>query len=239
MPQSRGYDNDDFVNRNELLAGKVLGNLSADEDSALSSNSLVSAEEQTLLKELSTIHSRLEQHVAPPLSDALRERLSHSARRHPALKPQHWLIGGLFLILAVTSGELYRSKLLLARLQSGHPLMALHPGDHALSMCATEAGEMQNVDGEVIIRPVHQGNLLTLNRLPQAPEGQLYRLWAVTPDGVKGCVHFLPDKVGNVVMMIPPQPTGSATQLLISLDPLSSLQSALAKPSQTVLAGAV
>jgi hypothetical protein len=56
---------------------------------------------------------------------------------------------------------------------------------------------------------------------------------------VKGRVHFFPDKVGNVVMMIPPQPTGSATQLLINLDPLSSLQSALAKPSQTVLAGAV
>ena len=98
---------------------------------------------------------------------------------------------------------------------------------------------MQSVHGEVLIRPGQASNLLTLNRLPQAPKGRLYRLWAVTPEGVKGCVHFLPDQGGNVTMTIPPQPTGSATKLLISLDPISSRNATDAQPEQPVLSGAI
>ncbi len=239
MPQARFYDPEDGIKRDELLAGKVLGNLSPEEKIALSGGGPLSAEEQSQLQELITTQSRLEHHVAPPLSDAVRERLLESARRSHTVTPKNWLIGGLLLLLAVTGGELYRSKLQLARLQSEHPLMARHPADQAVSLHATTDGEMQNVFGEVLIRPGQPSNLLTLNRLPQAPEGRLYRLWAVTPDGIKGCVLFHPDKGGNVVMMIPSQPTDAASQLLVSLDPLSSLQSAGAQPRQLVLSGAV
>ena len=239
MPMTPPGTNNDFSHRDELLAGLVLGNLSADEASCCPVVEQLPAEEQMLLKTLIVTHSRLEQAAAPPLSVAVRERLLRSARRSNSLKPQHWLIGGLFFILAVTGGELYRSKMQLASLQLETPSSRLHSGDYAVLLQATQAGEMQNAHGEVIIRPGQASNLLTLNQLPPAPEGRLYRLWAVTPDGVKGCVHFLPDKGGNVVMTIPPQPTGSAVKLLISVDPLSSRQSLDAQPERTVLSGAV
>ena len=98
---------------------------------------------------------------------------------------------------------------------------------------------MHQAHGEVLIRPGQGTNLLTVNHLPQAPQGKLYRLWAITPDGVKGCVHFLPDQGGNVVMTIPPQPTGSATELLISLDPVASRERVDSQPEAPVLASAI
>ncbi len=235
---SRSQPNDEFSKRDELLAGSVLGNLSPEEEKALATESF-SPEDQTLLEKLKTTHSRIEKHSAPPLSDAVRERLLNSSKKKSTSNPQNWLIGALLLILAITGGELYQSKLQIASERRETAAISLHPGDHTVALHATKAGKMQNAHGEVLIRPGQASNLLTLNQLPQAPEGRLYRLWAVTPEGVKGCVHFLPDQGGNVVMTIPPQPTGSATKLLISLDPLSSREESDSQPEELVLTGAI
>ena len=235
---SRSQIHDEFSKRDELLAGKVLGNLSPEEETALATEPY-SQEEQTLLENLQTTHSRIENHSAPPLSDAVRERLLNSSIKKSTSNPQNWLIGALLLILAITGVELYQSKLQIASVRRETSPISLHPGDQRVELHATTLGKMQSAHGEVLIRPGQASNLLTLNRLPQAPEGRLYRLWAVTPDGVKGCVHFLPDQAGNVVMTIPPQPTGSATKLLISLDPLSSREKSDAQPEELVLTGAI
>ena len=235
---SPSQPNDDFTKRDELLAGRVLGNLSSEETELLAHES-ISAEEENLLIELKAAHSRMETHSAPPLSAAVRERLLHSSHQKRTFNPQSWFIGVLLLSLAFTGGELYRSKLQIANQRGAIAPIARHPGDRAVELHATAAGNMQSVHGEVLIRPGQASNLLTLNRLPQAPKGRLYRLWAVTPEGVKGCVHFLPDQGGNVTMTIPPQPTGSATKLLISLDPISSRNATDAQPEQPVLSGAI
>ena len=236
---SKSPSNNGFSERDELLAGQVLGNLSADERRSLTDNPSWIADDQGLLDALQSASHRMEQQSAPPLSDAVKERLLRSARRPRPSNSQNWLIGGLLLVLAVTGGDLYRSKLQIASLKSQTSSIALQPGDRAVALHATHSGRMQQAHGEVLIRPTQGSNLLTLNQLPKAPEGQLYRLWAVTPQGLKGCVHFLPDQGGHVLMTIPAQPTGSATKLLISLDPISSRDDVNYKSLNPVLSGAI
>ena len=236
---SKSPSNNGFSERDELLAGQVLGNLSADERRAITDNPSWIADDQGLLDALQSASHRMEQLSAPPLSDAVKERLLRSARRPRLSNSQNWLIGGLLMVLAVTGGELYRSKLQIASLNSQTPSIALQPGDRVVALHATQSGWMQQARGEVLIRPAQGSNLLTLNQLPQAPEGQLYRLWAVTPQGLKGCVHFLPDQGGHVLMTIPAQPTGSATKLFVSLDPMSSRDDANYKSVNPVLSGAI
>ncbi len=236
---SQSSSNDSFSERDEWLAGKVLGNLSANEHPFLADHQPISAKERILLDELQKVHNRMEQQVAPPLSDAVKKRLLQSARKPQPARPQNWLIAVLLLVLAFTGVELYRSKVQIANQNISIPTIALRPGDRTVKLLATQAGTMQKAHGEIIIRPGKGSNFLSLNHLPQAPQGKLYRLWALTPEGFKSCVHFLPDQGGTVVMTIPPQPTGSATKLLVSLDLMSSRDEVDSQPQNPVLSGVV
>ena len=236
---SQPNTNNEFSKRNELLAGQVLGNLSGDELALLAEQQPLSAEEQSLLKELKSAHTRLEHHCPPPLSEAVKQRLLNSAFNMRTSHPERWIIAGLLLILTLTGGELYRAKLKLAQQTSTWPAVALQAEERAITLHATQPGPMNQAHAEVVIRPGQGSNLLRVNHLPQAPQGKLYRLWALTPDGVRGCVHFLPDPQGRIEMSIPPQPTGSATELLISLDPLSSREDVDPQPQEPVLTSAI
>ena len=236
---SQPNTNNEFSKRNELLAGQVLGNLSGDELALLAEQQPLSAEEQSLLEELQTAHSRMKRHCPPPLSESVKERLLNSAYKARTSHPERWIIAGLLLILTLTGGELYRSKLKLAQQSSTWPAVALQAEERAIALHATQPGAMNQAQAEVVIRPGQGSNLLRVNHLPQAPQGKLYRLWALTPDGVRGCVHFLPDPQGRIEMSIPPQPTGSATELLISLDPLSSREDVDSQPQEPVLTSAI
>ena len=70
----------------------------------------------------------------------------------------------------------------------------------------------------IVIQPNKPTNLLKVAGLKQLPAGHTYRLWAVNQHGEQGCVTFQPDHNGMVVMQIPKEPTGSADQVLISID---------------------
>lgn len=236
---SQSNTNKEFSKRNELLAGKVLGNLSGNELALLAEQHPLSAEEQSLLKELKSAHNHREHHCPPPLSEAVKQRLLNSASNARTSNPERWIIAGLLFILTLTGVELYRSKLKLAQQTSTWPAVALQAEDRAIALHATKPGAMNQAHAEVVIRPDQGSNLLRVNHLPQAPQGRVYRLWALTPDGVKGCVHFLPDQQGRIEMSIPPQPTGSATELLISLDPLSFRESVDRQPEEPVLTSAI
>ena len=80
----------------------------------------------------------------------------------------------------------------------------------------------------VTIRPEQATNLLVGNGLPQLPEGQIYRLWAETPFGLR------PDPEGNATIKVPREPSGSAISLLISVDPIYEGTSA-EQPGKPVL----
>ncbi|MGB1022367.1 MAG: anti-sigma factor domain-containing protein [Synechococcus sp.] len=234
---TQNHSQDPCNPRAELLAGHILGNLSTDEVQLLNEHPPSSAEEQALINELKIVHQSMAMQSPPPLSAAVKQRLlsATSKRRHST--PQNWLIAGLLLALTFTTGELYRSKLQIAKQTNSTVPADLHPGDYTIALQGNPSGTTGKARGEVTIRPGQQNNRLVLHHLPQAPAGMVYRLWAITPSGLQGCVHFLPDPSGTVVMTIPPQPTGSATKLLISLDPVSSREKADAQPEQPVLTG--
>ena len=143
------------------------------------------------------------------------------------------------MILSTIILELHRSKMQIANQDINTPAVDIRATDQAIHLVATEPGAMANAHGQIVIRPDQSSHVLSLQQLPQASENEIYRLWAITPEGIKGCVHFLPDESGAVLMMIPPQPTASATKLLISLDPIPSREEHNTNPSRPVLTGSV
>jgi hypothetical protein len=78
------------------------------------------------------------------------------------------------------------------------------------------------ISGEVVVNPAQGHNLLVIHGLPPAPPAHVYRLWANVGGTTKGCVHFVPNADGSVVMPIPTQPTSGAQALSITLEPLST-----------------
>ena len=74
------------------------------------------------------------------------------------------------------------------------------------------------INASVSIRPNKATNVLKVQGLPQLSSGLTYRLWAYTNLGPQGCVSFLPDKNGNVIMNVPSEPTTSAKRVIISID---------------------
>ena len=237
--ESRTDSQDALNQKDELLAGKVLGNLSDEEEQRLNELLDASVEEQKLIRGLQTVHERMALHAATPLSGAVKQRILATARQAKTTNPQNWLIAGLVMVLAITSTELYRSKLQIAEQSNRSITRDRFPGDRTVLLQSIQEGTTRKAHGEVIVRAGQQNNLLVLHHLPKAPAGMIYRLWAATPSGLQGCVHFLPDPSGTVVMTIPPQPTGSANKLMISLDRLASRDNVDSKPEQPVLTGAI
>ncbi len=76
------------------------------------------------------------------------------------------------------------------------------------------------ISGEVVVNPAQGHNLLLIRGLPPAPPAHVYRLWANVGGTTKGCVHFVPNADGSVLMPIPSQPTSEAQGLSITLEPL-------------------
>ena len=74
------------------------------------------------------------------------------------------------------------------------------------------------MNASLVIRPDKATNLLKVNGLPPLPEGFTYRLWAFTNKGSQGCVSFHPNKLGQVIMNVPSEPTKSALNVSITID---------------------
>ena len=93
---------------------------------------------------------------------------------------------------------------------------------------------LPGAQARVTIRPKEATNLLVSRGLPPLPAGKIYRLWAETPLGLQGCMTFRPDAEGNATIKVPQEPSGSATRLLVSIDPVYQGSSA-EKPGKPVL----
>ena len=86
----------------------------------------------------------------------------------------------------------------------------------------------------LVIRTGRATNLLTVQGLPQLAADQTYRLWAQTPEGLQGCMSFVPNAQGSVSIQVPSEPSDSATQVQISVDPITA-GSGPEQPGRTVL----
>ena len=89
----------------------------------------------------------------------------------------------------------------------------------------------------LVIRTGRATNLLTVHGLPQLAADQTYRLWAQTPQGLQGCMSFVPNAQGSVSIQVPSEPSGSATAVQISIDPITA-GSGPEQPGRTVLVSA-
>ena len=91
------------------------------------------------------------------------------------------------------------------------------------------------MQASLVIRPGAATNLLTVvHGLPQLAADQTYRLWAQTPKGLQGCMSFVPNAQGSVSIQVPSEPSGSATQVQISIDPITAGRGP-EQPGRTVL----
>ena len=86
----------------------------------------------------------------------------------------------------------------------------------------------------LVIRTGRATNLLTVHGLLQLAVDQTYRLWAQTPEGLQGCMSFVPNAQGSVSIQVPSEPSGSATEVQISIDPITA-GSGPGQPGRTVL----
>ena len=120
--------------------------------------------------------------LPPPLSEAVKQRLLNSASNARTSNPERWIIAGLLFILTLTGGELLSIEAEACTAKtSTWPAVALQAEDRAIALHATKPGAMNQAHAEVVIRPDQGSNLLRVNHLPQAPQGRVYRLWALTP----------------------------------------------------------
>ena len=66
---------------------------------------------------------------------------------------------------------------------------------------------------------------------------QAYRLWAITPERLQGCISFVPNAQGSVSIQVSSEPSGSAIEVQISIDPITA-GSNPEQPGLTVLVSA-
>ena len=111
------------------------------------------------------------------------------------------------------------AALALAKAPSGTDAGPLAPPSTNKEFLLTSS-QRPAAQATVTIRPEKATNLLVGKGLPQLPAGQTYRLWAETDLGLQGCMAFKPDAEGNVTILVPHEPSGSAISLLISIDPV-------------------
>ena len=227
----------------ELLAAEAAGDLSPAEREEL--DGLVALDPQVAHKrkaygELLSLMGEMPQ---APVPHRLQRRVMALAEQLPAPGlPQRLSTAvavGLAGLSAFLLWELQQHRHQLARY---HEPAAQKAPQHQRSfeltpVSGSASGHQSAMQASLLIRPGAATNLLTVHGLPQLAANQTYRLWAQTPRGLQGCMSFVPNAQGSVSIQVPSEPSGSATQVQISIDPITA-GSAPEQPGRTVLVSA-
>ena len=219
----------------ELLAGYVLGDLDERERDDLRAALAADPDLQRQLDELRLTLELLPLALpgAPVPPARLRQRLlGKEQQRHPSQpdapargwRPRPIQLGltAMAFGLVALGTQVVQLRGEMASLRRTPPATAgLAPALQAsrtLPLRGTEGYD--GISGEVVVNPAQGHNLLLIRGLPPAPPAHVYRLWANVGGRIKGCVHFVPNADGSVLMPIPTQPTSEAQGLSITLEPL-------------------
>ncbi len=72
--------------------------------------------------------------------------------------------------------------------------------------------------GSLVIAPQKLSAVLSLQRILPLPQGQVYRMWAITGAEENACAEFLPDDEGNVLIQVPLGHWEKANKVMIKIE---------------------
>lgn len=222
----------------EIMAGYVLGDLSAAEQLALENwlkeHPEAKSELTSLQETLALSAYGLDEEAKP--SEALRWRILQEARQSqptdsvPVPKRRNWLSWGASLAAAAAIAVLsmdsiqVHNELAQANKEIDHyrdVAAMLQAGNTKLvSLKGMDAGE--GASGNIVVTPGTPEVVLTLRNLPMPRTGEVYRLWAVV-DGQKVAYgEFMPVKDGSVFAKLPINNRLLAAPLVVTLEALTA-----------------
>ena len=226
----------------ELLAAEAAGDLSAAERQELDGLLAEAPEAQAERQAYGELLLMMRELPRASMPQRLQRRVMALAEQQPSqsFKPR--------LSTAVAVGLAGLSALLLWEVQQQRYQLAGHqpppaaispqqPRSFDLIPAGAASSSAPAMHAVLTIRPGAATNLLTVSGLPQLAANQTYRLWAQTPQGLQGCMSFVPNAQGSVSLQVPSEPSGSATQVQISVDPITA-GSGPEQPGRTVLVSA-
>jgi anti-sigma factor RsiW len=245
------------ADRSELLAGYVLGNLSAEEVAMVETYMAEHPETQHELQALQAAWNLMP--LALPATQpnpGLRERiLQGAALPEPLAAPattaqanvqtgrrrskSWWLLLGTALLGAIGCGGLgwqnYRLQSQFAAVQQQFSQELQQMRQQAQEsqtifsrsdtrLLPVKAMEKAYGSGSLVLAPVKTKALLTLQKVPTLPKGQVYKIWALKPNGERDCGHFVPNAQGGVSMELPLGDWDGATGIAITVEKVESTE---------------
>jgi anti-sigma-K factor RskA len=233
----------------ELLAGYVLGDLEPSEVARvrdlIAQNPQLQQEVEALQATLSLLPLTLPE-VLP--TAALRTQILETAQTHtvsnristaPKKLPQYrrWaaITGGLAAVLAAGWGlhsyqlstEIAQTKSQLrqanAELTNYRTAVTMLRQPDSRLMAITGKNLQQTATGNLAIARQSKTAVLTLDRVPSLPNGQVYRMWAFVNGKKVTCTDFVPDKKGQVLLQLPDDKWGETTTAIVTVEPEQQL----------------
>ena len=224
----------------ELLAAEAAGDLSASQREELDGLVAFDPHVAERRKAYGELISLMAQMPRAPVPHCLQRRVMALAEQQPTAALPQRLSTAVAVGLAGLSGfllwELQQQRHQLARHHETPVATApQHQRSFELTPVSSSAsGQQSAMQATLVIRTGRATNLLTVHGLPQLAADQTYRLWAQTPEGLQGCMSFVPNAQGSVSIQVPSEPSGSATEVQISIDPITA-GSGPGQPGRTVL----
>jgi Anti-sigma-K factor rskA len=101
----------------------------------------------------------------------------------------------------------------------------------AVAMMTESKGRMLNLSGSgpaagakgnVVVSPSEKRAMLMIQKMPPAPPGKVYHLWAMVDGSKVSCIQFTPEADGQVLMQLPADRWNNAVGVVITIEPEKS-----------------
>lgn len=222
----------------ELLAGYVLGDLSAAEAEQVT---LLLADHPDLVKEvnqlreaLATIPYGLPPVTAPEhLRAAMLDRAiapssqpSIPATKRRSLKT--WgSLAAVFLVAMALDNFHLRQKLATSQNQitQQQDLISMLQTPQSRVIALRGMDRLATASGSAVLAPGHTNVILVLQNLPDLPESQYYCLWAISGDRKQAIGWFQPNSQGYVFVKVPLSSIAGLSGLAVTIENLPTPQS--------------
>jgi anti-sigma-K factor RskA len=225
----------------DLMAGYVLGNLSAEETEEL--QSFLDAQPEQV-KELEKLQETLElmaytlptKEPSQKLWDAIAESTKESNIESPGIDPEpksivkpFWRkmgsqvavsIAAILVVAVGWSNYTLRQNLVTAKAEIARQkdivAMLQNPETHLVSLKGMDMAS--SASGRIIMTPGELQSVLILQKLPVLPQNQYYQLWSIVNGKKVASGQFNADKNGTVLVKLPTPSAQSVTGLVITLE---------------------